>query len=133
MRHLDPAATAVFRSILAALGDRNHCRLDKAPGLFMPLSVDRLGEHHFSLAHNGECNGDLMADPDMQFWISPEGEIFPYTYQNDYAGIFQEALEFDEHDKPVVFYHHLQRQMTIFADQWMKNIAAQQEITIPQE
>jgi hypothetical protein len=132
MRELDPTATGIFRAILAELGDRDYCRIDKAPGLFMPLIVDRVGENHFSLAHNGEMNGDLMADPDMVFWIDGEGRIFPYTFQNDYAGIYQEALEF-EGNRPVVFNHWIQRKLADFADQWMRNIAAQQGIRAREE
>jgi hypothetical protein len=127
MRGLDPTATGIFRAILAELGNRDYCRIDKAPGIFMPLSVDRIGKNHFSLAHNGERNGDLMADPDMVFWIDPEGKIYPYTFQNDYMGIYQEALEFDG-DSPCVFNHYVQRKLAVFADQWMRNIAAQQGI-----
>jgi hypothetical protein len=131
MRELDMEATGIFRAILGILGEQIHCRIDLAQGRFMPVIVEEIEKNRYSLAHYGEVNGDLMADPDMTFWFSPERKIYAASYRNDYMGVDRQALEF-EGGKPVVFDHAAQREMTDFANQWLRNIAAQQGIRKPE-
>lgn len=38
------------------------------PG-FMDLNVEIIDDDRFAMAHNYELNGDLMADPDMEFTV----------------------------------------------------------------
>lgn len=67
----------------------------KADG-YMDLSIDRLYTNadgsavQFAMAHNGELNGDVMADPDMEFVFNfaEEPYVVAQHYQNDYAGVF---------------------------------------------
>jgi hypothetical protein len=131
MRELDMEATGIFRAILEILGKQSHCRIDNARRRFMPIVVEQTAADIYSLTHYGELNGDLMADPDMTFWIGSERKIYAASYRNDYMDVARQALEF-ENGKPVVFNHHAQGEMTEFADLWLRNIAAQQGIRKPE-
>jgi hypothetical protein len=91
---------------------------------FMPVSIERIqtlsGEDGISIAHYFVQNGDLMADPEMEFIIE-DNEVYPISFKLDSLGIYQYAkLSEDEKDEK------LQEQLTFFANQWMKNIQLQQ-------
>ena len=53
----------------------------------MPLVAEKVGEGfladihlmQLSLAHYGECNGDLMADPEMMFFFNKQMRKFIKT------------------------------------------------------
>ena len=47
-------------------------------------SLSRIGPDTYSIAHYGQQNGDLMADPEMTF----RGDGTPLTYRNDYVGAY---------------------------------------------
>lgn len=54
---------------------------------YMPLVAEKVGEGfladihlmQLSLAHYGECNGDLMADPEMMFFFNKQMRKFIKT------------------------------------------------------
>ena len=65
-----------------------------------PVVVEKVGNlkgygEIISIAHYGEQNGDLMADPEMTFTIVV-GEYYPISFRNDYLGRYQEVFGFDE-------------------------------------
>lgn len=109
MKVLDKQAEAIFRQLLELLGRKEHLKLDNSGGVFMPLSIQRLDKNRVSLTHYGELNGDLMADPDMEFEIG-EDYIKPLTYQNDYMGFFTDNPDAE------------------FANMWLRNIKEQQRL-----
>ena len=41
----------------------------------MDLNIENIDENRFAMAHNYELNGDLMADPDVEFIRSDQDEI----------------------------------------------------------
>jgi hypothetical protein len=133
MRELDTEATGIFRAILAELGNEIHCRIDRTRAIFRPLVVERPGKHIVSLAHYGSGNGDLIADPEMTFlidekcWYGEKNGIYPIAYRNDLTADCVQAVEFDG-ERPQVYHHHIQREITAFAEGWLRNIAAQQNI-----
>jgi hypothetical protein len=91
---------------------------------FMPVSVERIqtisGEEGISIAHYFIQNGDLMADPEMEF-IVKDNEVYPISFKLDSLGVFQVAkLSETEKDEK------LQEQLTAFANSWMINIKLQQ-------
>ena len=77
MRAISKKVQKVMDRIVELLGGKESLKLDNAPEAYMPLSVDRTGDNTFALAHYGEQNGDLMADPDMVFWRGPDGRYYP--------------------------------------------------------
>ena len=92
----------------------------KAEG-FMDLTIEWIGSNRISITHYGEQNGDLMADPDMELIIDfDKKEILPATYQNDYAGIYQEVYSDNNQWGP-----ELSRELTTFLNTWLKNIEFQ--------
>lgn len=104
-------------------------KIDNTKGAFMPVCIDWIGEFPygmiFSVAHYGEQNGDLMADPDMTFWKTKDGDYFPCSFQNDYLGVYKESIVFGE-TGPECFYAKEQADEAYFANIWMKNIKEQQ-------
>lgn len=109
MKVLDKKSEAIFKQLLELLGEKEYLKLDNSDGVYMPLSIQRLGENKVALAHYGELNGDLMADPDMEFEIG-EDYIRPLTYQNDYMGYFSENPDLE------------------FCKMWLQNIKEQQRL-----
>ena len=111
-------------------------RIENLP--FMPLSVENIGIGPrglpaLSITHYGECNGDLMRDPEMCFEMEIEGhsvkEFHPYYFRNDYLGFEQFSVVYtgnNPDDKPTYRIDTLmmtgQRE---FAATWDKNLAAQ--------
>ena len=60
----------------------------------MPLSIERLATHMYSLTHYYKLNGDMMRDPDVVFFRDAEGRWFPAIFQQDGAcPIYTVALE----------------------------------------
>jgi hypothetical protein len=99
----------------------------KSPG-FMDLNLDRLrtredGAVIIALSHYGLQNGDMtcarqgMADPDMEIAVYPDREMAEaLTYQNDYAGVYQEV-----YPEPGKVNPRLKEQLNSFLDQWLAN------------
>ena len=126
--HLNRKSAAIFTEIIRRLGENDALKLDNAPGTYMPLNIDKIGPYSYALAQYGEQNGDLMADPDMTFFVEPEtGRVCPLTYQNDYTGTYQDAVTDWQGDRPVAD-EKVQAGLVKFAETWMRNIADQQGI-----
>lgn len=131
MAHLNKDATAIFMAIIAEADKREgYCKIDNTGGVFMPVSVDRVNTNVYAIAHNGIQNGDVMADPDMTFWLDrKEGKVYPLTFQNDYVGKYQDCHTGAwTGGRPVGFDERIQADLATFANQWMVNIADQQSI-----
>lgn len=128
--YLNPYAEAVFNQLTRDLTLGATLKLDSAKGTFMAVCVEQLTERHFSVAHYSEQNGDLMADPEMTFYRCPHGKVFPCSYQQDLLGIYRMGLEIT--DRGVVEGENPKEQtdQAQFANQWMKNIAEQQRLTV---
>lgn len=89
---------------------------------FMPLSMDYLGENRISIAHNYIQNGDLMADPDMEFVFDPEKKtLSARTFQQDGLGLYQTT----ENGKGEMANPALEKQLNSFTRQWFSNIKKQ--------
>jgi len=106
-------------------------KIDNSDGTYMPVHIELIGRidkyDFFSLAHYGQQNGDAMRDPEMLFALHNETRQFiPYYYRNDYCGIEQNSVRWSEDG--IALNPHLQASHTTFANQWLRNIAAQQGI-----
>lgn len=128
--YLNPYAEAVFNQLTRDLSPGVALKLDAAKGTFMAVCVEQLTESHYSVAHYYEQNGDQMADPEMTFYRCPHGKVFPCSYQQDGLGIYRMGLEIT--DLGVVEGENPKEQadQAQFANQWMKNIAEQQRLTV---
>ena len=127
MKTLDRKAAEILRGLLAL----QTTVIDNTNGTYMPVHIeiiDRTDKYnHISLAHYAEQNGDMMRDPEMIFALHIESQQFiPYYYRNDYMGMEQYSVKWT--DKGVLLNRRLQADHTVFANQRLRNIAAQQHI-----
>jgi hypothetical protein len=139
MKSLNTKATLIIKKLYEAMSDPkyrqdedgNYAKIHKNPN-FMPVVVEKIGHlkgygEIISIAHYGEQNGDLMADPEMTF-TAVGGEYYPISFRNDYVGIYQEVFSFNEDGEPEAINTRLQSDLATFSNQWMKNIQEQQEL-----
>ena len=85
------------------------------PG-FMDLNVEVIEENRLAMAHNYELNGDLMADPDMEFIVDKENRLlYPESYQQDNLQ-FYERVDGDPFRA---------NELNRFMNQWIHNIQEQ--------
>ena len=127
MKTLDKRASAILRALLAL----QTSKIDNTDEAYMPVYIEIIDRsetyNHISLAHYGEQNGDMMRDPEMLFALHKETQQFiPYYYRNDYCGIEQNRVRWSEDG--IALNPRLQAEHTTFANQWLRNIAAQQGI-----
>jgi hypothetical protein len=129
MRPVSVLAQHVLESLIAGLPSGQvgaARRLDGRPGVYMAVSVERIGPELYSIAHYGEQNGDPMRDPEMVFWRRADGRFFPTYYRNDYLGTERECVWFDDHHQPRAEKRREQADQAAFAHTWMRNIKQQQ-------
>jgi len=138
MKQLSKSSIAIFEKIIAKM-ENNHAKINNAPGVFMPLVVEKINSDPdfmgnavdvISLAHYYEQNGDLMVDPEMLFFYYKKEEhavVIPALYQQDNLGIYQESI-FRGSDEQWKIYTKLQHGHTTFANMWLRNIKEQQNL-----
>ena len=135
MKCLGKRAEAIFRQLIEGLENPgDHRKIDNTGGSFMPVNIDVLSvnrqtvagrqwcDMRVSLAHNYLQDGEVMADPDVEFLVTPLG-VAPLTFQQD-PGIhrrwaWQENGQWRYHPRG-------QADLTSFCNQWMGSIKAQQ-------
>ena len=127
MKTLDRRAAEIFRSMLAL----QTTKIDNSDGTYMPVYLELIGRidnyNFFSLAHYGQQNGDAMRDPEMIIALHKESlQFIPYYYRNDYMGMEQYSVRWTE--EGVLLNRRLQADHTVFANQWLRNIATQQHL-----
>ena len=127
MKTLDRRAAEIFRSMLAL----QTTKIDNSDGTYMPVHIELIGRidqyDFFSLAHYGQQNGDAMRDPEMIIALHKESQQFvPYYYRNDYMGMEQYSVRWT--NEGILLNRRLQADHTVFANQWLRNIATQQHL-----
>ncbi len=132
---LNQRASKIFEKLtngLTKVGDNK--KIDNAPGAFMALCIEVIEDTPagkiVSLAHRYEQNSDLMADPEVCLLVSNgrftgETGVFPLSFRQDNLGIDRQVAMVQE-DGHIVCYPRQQRDLTLFVNQWMKNVADQQ-------
>lgn len=97
---------------------------------YMDLSMESLGYTDYRglpvyyMAHYGEQNGDLMADPCIEFSVDREkGVIHPLNYRNDYMGLYQEVYRTRNGQR--LYSPSLRTSLDDFLWHWLKNIEDQ--------
>jgi hypothetical protein len=95
----------------------------QSPG-FVQLSVERIADRLVSVAHYGEQNGDLMADPEIVFFRDADDQWYPISYRNDYLGQNRECVEFED-GYPARVNVRQQRDLACFTAVWIRNITEQ--------
>jgi hypothetical protein len=91
---------------------------------YIPVIIEMVGKNQLSICHYGECNGDLMRDPEMVFY-KQDDDWFPTYFRNDWAGIEIFSCMITEGRLVEMNKKHQQSQAD-FADLWLSNIKDQQ-------
>ena len=122
MKKINKTSLKVFNQLVEGLAPGESRKIENAP--YMALSVEHLTEDTFSLTHYFESNGDLVADPDMEFYRDSEGDVYPMAIQQVVGG-YTKAIILDETGKPSGFKKQAQADLKSFADMWFRNIKVQ--------
>jgi hypothetical protein len=135
MKALNKSSEAIFAKLISGLDVGRSHKLDNAPGTFLPVHVERLSDSTYSVAHYVEQGGDLMADPDVVFYVPVEArygaatagsQVYPVEITQAPVGIYNRYVEFDETGQPARINARGQADLTSFSNTWMRNIRAQQ-------
>jgi hypothetical protein len=145
MQKLNDRATEIFMSLVSGLRVGDARKLDNAPGTFMAVSVDFLvGEELptpgglpwalYAVAHYYRANGDLVPDPDVEFYLVDDitrpgaKAVYPIAIDHGPLGYHRYAqLEGPGHLSAV---SRGQAELSHFCDVWMRNIASQQGLAV---
>lgn len=106
-----------FEAIAAPLLSGDACYIKYGTPHFMDLNVEIIDDNRYAMSHNYELNGDLMADPDVEFTVYKDNRLlYPESYQQDNLQFYQRV------DKDPVAAHQLNE----FMDEWLNNIQENQ-------
>lgn len=104
--------------------ERAHIRLDMLG--FDRLCIERISENAVSVAHYFEMNGDLVAEPDIVFFIDAQGYWIPVEITQSMTG-WSRVVEFSEDGTRIArFQRERQADIATFAEDWAQNIVDQQ-------
>lgn len=146
MRKLNDRATRIFMTLVEGLRVGDARKLDNARGAFMAVSVDFLvGEELrtasgrpwalYAIAHNYLANGDLIPDPDVEFYVvddpdrPAEKAVYPIAIDHGPLGYHRYA-DLGRTGQLANVRPPGQADLARFCDVWMKNIAAQQRLEV---
>lgn len=140
MRPLGRKATKIFRALIDGLPVGDAKKLDNARGSFMAVSVDYLHGNSrrgalYAVAHRYEVNGDLVPDPDVEFYVVEgplhrgDKAIYPTAIDHGPLGYYR-YVHFDSDGHPARIASRGQADLSRFCDGWMTNIAAQQGLVL---
>ena len=119
-------ASAVLDELTDGLEVGDSKKFDRGLG-FMAVHVECLQQTShgslFSVAHYFEMAGDLVPDPDVLFLRLANGSWTPISFRSSIA--YRVAVHFHE-DESVEVDEREQRDLTRFANVWMKNVSEQQ-------
>jgi len=132
MKAINAKSERILRALIAKLDADGYAKVDAGDG-YMPVSIERIGTvamgDIFSIAHYGESNSDLMADPEMTVLVTANAGCYPLSYRNDFAGVDQNVIEWED-GKIKGYRPKLQRDLASFFGQWMSNVQQQQGLKL---
>lgn len=83
---------------------------------YMDLNIEIIGDDRLAMAHNYVLNGDVMADPDVEFTVDKQNRmLYPQTYQQDSLQYF-ERVDGDSNRA---------RELNHFMHEWLTNVVDQ--------
>lgn len=100
-----------------------HFRLDM-PG-YDRLCVECIGLNRVSVAHYYELNGDLVAEPDVVFFVDADSNWIPIEVTQSLTGWSQYAVFSDDGERITRIKSAGQHDLAEFAETWADNIAEQ--------
>jgi hypothetical protein len=136
-KYLNQKTTRIFNTLTENLDNPGDAKTFDAHGYtenwnggIMAAHIENIGNWNngfplYSIAHYYKQNGDMMKDPDMVFVKHPLGKVFPISFEQSSAGIYQESVWYDDGFKMKA---KQQKDHATFANTWMENIKEQQEL-----
>jgi hypothetical protein len=100
-----------------------HLRLDM-PG-YDRLCVENIGMNRISVAHYFELNGDLVAEPDVVFFVDSDGSWKPIEVSQSLFGWRQYVMFSPDGKRITLINRAAQRDLAEFAETWAQNISEQ--------
>ena len=83
---------------------------------YMDLNIEIIGDDRLAMSHNYVLNGDVMADPDVEFTVDKKNRmLYPQTYQQDSLQYF-ERVDGDSARA---------RELNHFMHEWLTNVVDQ--------
>jgi len=139
LRKLGPRATSVFLHLVDGLQAGQARKINNASGAFMAVSIDCLQEGaaergaRYAIAHRFEANGDLVPDPDVEFYVVREAgdtAVYPTAIDHPPPIGYRRYVEFGTDGQPDAIHRRGQADLARFCDTWMRNIALQQGLVL---
>ncbi|HVV49890.1 MAG TPA: hypothetical protein VHO06_09540 [Polyangia bacterium] len=147
MRKLGNRAARIFLHLVDGLAAGDAKKFDDPGPGFMPVSVDCLTRERkgadgadagglYAVAHRFEVNGDLVPDPDVEFYVvadptDPLGRaVYPTAIDHPPPFGYRRYVDFGSDGMPQAVNRRGQADLARFCDGWMKNIAQQQGIKV---
>ena len=132
LQPLGPPSKKILDTITAGLTHpadegKSSRKIDRAPGAYMAVYVERIGDDRYSVAHYFTQNGDRVADPDIEF-ERENGEWYPAAAQMA-VGTYHRAFEHED-DGRILYRPKTYRSIAQLANVLLRNIKAQQDIVI---
>lgn len=91
-----------------------HVKIENEP--YMPLTIEK-HSRQVIVAHNYVQNGDLIPDPDMEFWIEQDGAWSPVAIQFA-TGHYRQCMD------GVIINERERRDQVSFSNMWARNLKA---------
>jgi hypothetical protein len=142
LRKLDDRATKVFAALVAGLTVGDAKKLDNARGTFMAVSIDFLMGASasrswglYAIAHRYLANGDLIPDPDVEFYVvdqpSCPGVMAVYPVAIDHGPLgYHRYAAVESTGEPTLLNRRGQADLARFCNVRMRNIASQQGLEV---
>lgn len=131
MLTLNATAVKIMNTLTTGMEPGSARRFGERNGAFMPAFVECIGPDTFSVAHYYEQNGDLVQDPEVEFFRAPTGAWVPLSIHHGALGIRRVAVELGDNGQPSAYRPRQLRELCNFACMWLKNIREQQDINNP--
>lgn len=121
-----------MEKVIMALAEKHDVNLQQVGANFrldMPgfdrLCVERISPACISVAHYFEMNGDLVAEPDIVFFVDFSGAWLPISISQSITG-WRAYAELDAAGMAIARYKpQAQRDLAEFAELWAQNIKDQ--------
>lgn len=127
--HLNKRATRIFETLVDGLEPEQTRKLANGGEAFLPVTIERLTESTFSVTHYYEQNGDLVPDPDVQFWKCPKsGLVYPVAIQHA-TGHYTQTLVIKA-GKIEGWRPRQHKDLCRFVNKWLENIRRQQDLKV---
>lgn len=131
MKRINDKSTITLNQMIGMM-DGWGIKIDNSNNAFMPVFISTTYEDErskiFTVGHYHSEEGDIIAEPEMQFLFDENsGSFYPIYYRQDSLEIENYSVKIDD-GLILSVNKSLQGEYTEFANQWLKNIRQQQNL-----